>query len=501
MIKSTKLLKSFAALFLVGLLSIESFAAVVSDSDGPAFVTKQEFENLKQDFDAQIERYNKSISTKIDGVIANYLAGLKVEKTINVITAFDLVGGKNKKIYFAGRTGSDWNFSNALFGRDMIYLFANGGYTSGPDFYEQDSYDNWVWEAKKERGSTTNAFFLIDGNQCVKTKNRNAQMYVTRTYAFYSTTHARDGITWSDIGIYLNQPTNLISSSDANIDTTNTYAKGYGHGREITQDVYNYNVNAKVFYNSGMDYRSSGVQCLRTGLETKSRTGLVEQLGVSMIKTEFTDGLHICFNPTLKVRTSINEFDTVAMIAKNNSSREAYTVTNKLQFEGGYWANWASSVTKTRSVYGYGVKFNELLDSSNNPKYTANELYYKELYDVWEGNKTDYKYTGGFPVFKADAEGILVLHLKSDTAITINLTLKQHSTMPSTTSTDLIPFNQKVKTASVYSAQVKNLSMIANTEYDIKVELSKNDILYFNLDIADGKINVTQTASAEWTSV
>ena len=41
--KGTKLLKRLGALFLVVLMSINTFAAVVSDSDGPSFITKAEF--------------------------------------------------------------------------------------------------------------------------------------------------------------------------------------------------------------------------------------------------------------------------------------------------------------------------------------------------------------------------------------------------------------------------------------------------------------------------
>ena len=73
------MLKRFAALFLVVLMSIDSLAAVVGDSDGGAFVTKKEFEDLKANFDEQIEKYNNSLDRKIDGAIANYLYGMNLE--------------------------------------------------------------------------------------------------------------------------------------------------------------------------------------------------------------------------------------------------------------------------------------------------------------------------------------------------------------------------------------------------------------------------------------
>ena len=84
--KSTKLVKRFVALFLVVLMSIDGFAAVVGDNDGAAFITKAEFDSLKNLFQAQIDQYNSSLDNKIDGAIASYLSGIRVAKknqTIN----------------------------------------------------------------------------------------------------------------------------------------------------------------------------------------------------------------------------------------------------------------------------------------------------------------------------------------------------------------------------------------------------------------------------------
>ena len=80
-----RLLKRFVALFMVLLLSIENFAAVVSDNDGSAFITKAEFDSLKNNFQSQIDQYNTSIDAKIDGAIAEYLAGIKMETKKQVV--------------------------------------------------------------------------------------------------------------------------------------------------------------------------------------------------------------------------------------------------------------------------------------------------------------------------------------------------------------------------------------------------------------------------------
>ena len=64
--RGIRLIKRMVALFLVLLLSIESFAAVVSDNDGSAFITKAEFDSLKNNFQSQLDSYNTSIDNKID---------------------------------------------------------------------------------------------------------------------------------------------------------------------------------------------------------------------------------------------------------------------------------------------------------------------------------------------------------------------------------------------------------------------------------------------------
>ena len=78
--KSTRIVKRFFALLLIVLMSINSFGAVVSDNDGSAFITKAEFDSLKNNFQAQIDQYNTSIDSKIDGAIASYLSGIQITR-------------------------------------------------------------------------------------------------------------------------------------------------------------------------------------------------------------------------------------------------------------------------------------------------------------------------------------------------------------------------------------------------------------------------------------
>ncbi|MBO6119852.1 MAG: hypothetical protein J6P02_05250 [Lachnospiraceae bacterium] len=71
-----KILKKTIVLFNILVFSIYSFAAVVSDNDGSAFITKAEYDSLKNNFQNQLNQYYSSIDSKIDNAIASYLSGI-----------------------------------------------------------------------------------------------------------------------------------------------------------------------------------------------------------------------------------------------------------------------------------------------------------------------------------------------------------------------------------------------------------------------------------------
>ena len=111
MSKSTKvLIKQRIAWVLIVLMSINTFGAVVSDNDGAAFITKAEFDSLKNDFQSQIDQYNTSIDVKIDGAIASYLSGIRINKsrTLNVLVDnyADIMWVNNWQIYGTWRKWS-----------------------------------------------------------------------------------------------------------------------------------------------------------------------------------------------------------------------------------------------------------------------------------------------------------------------------------------------------------------------------------------------------------
>ena len=94
-----KMGKKALCLIFAFLLSIESFGAVVSDNDGSAFITKAEFDSLKNDFQSQIDQYNTSIDNKIDAAIATYLSGIKVEISEELTSLLNKINGLADDFY------------------------------------------------------------------------------------------------------------------------------------------------------------------------------------------------------------------------------------------------------------------------------------------------------------------------------------------------------------------------------------------------------------------
>lgn len=73
-------LKTIITVFIVLLISMKTFAIIVNDNDTSAFLTKAEFDSIKNDIQNQMDQYNAIMDSKIDGAIATYLAGIKLDK-------------------------------------------------------------------------------------------------------------------------------------------------------------------------------------------------------------------------------------------------------------------------------------------------------------------------------------------------------------------------------------------------------------------------------------
>ena len=108
--KRLKIVKKVLCLVFAFLLSTESFAAAVSDNDGSAFITKAEFDSLKNNFQSQIDQYNTSIDAKIDAAIASYLSGIKVETVAQLVNKLDRINASSLDGYMSGETLVPYGF-------------------------------------------------------------------------------------------------------------------------------------------------------------------------------------------------------------------------------------------------------------------------------------------------------------------------------------------------------------------------------------------------------
>ena len=76
--KSTRIVKKLLILFLVVLMSIESFCAVVTENDGSAFITKQELEKVKKDLDVGIDAIEIAEENILNWKVSDYVNGLRL---------------------------------------------------------------------------------------------------------------------------------------------------------------------------------------------------------------------------------------------------------------------------------------------------------------------------------------------------------------------------------------------------------------------------------------
>ena len=181
--KGIRLVKRMVALFLVLLLSIESFGAIVSDNDGSAFITKAEFDSLKNDFQSQIDQYNTSIDAKIDGAISAYLAGIKVESTsiksllVRTWPDYTVTNGAFAQTYEYPDFSNSINVFHYRFNRTEYYdnplanLLMGANVASSGKRADQDIIDFYAAHASNQSGKQLWAYAAFDWKN-TKTSNR-----------------------------------------------------------------------------------------------------------------------------------------------------------------------------------------------------------------------------------------------------------------------------------------------------------------------------------------
>ena len=303
------LIKRALALFLVLLLSIENFAAVVSDNDGSAFITKAEFDSLKNSFQSQIDQYNTSLDSKIDGAIASYLAGIRVSKKDNIKSLIESLS--EDKRTFRNATWNNYNSGNVVAGDAGIQIVRMRG------FFDMTSQTRDVLYGKYLRilltgGNDFGTYNNYDSNPTygwwtpISYDNNNGIIYVPTDYQYREKMHYR-----AASGFFGSQLINDEPSWDTTIDDTDSVF----HPDNSSPDPV-----VKSYYNCIPDERVDYVSTLTATFE----------LGSTM--TNYCGNLRTqCFNQLGSgnywfldydknaIYTNTNQFNMACMCYRNNS--------------------------------------------------------------------------------------------------------------------------------------------------------------------------------------
>lgn len=120
---SKKLIRKILLIILFA-WCVNTYAAVIGDLSGKAFITKEEFENLKTYFNDQIDNYNNSLTEKIDGTIASYIVGTRL---MAPTTKPLLIADWEEYTVFGGEVKNQWAYPNINANYSYIKYTYSGG--------------------------------------------------------------------------------------------------------------------------------------------------------------------------------------------------------------------------------------------------------------------------------------------------------------------------------------------------------------------------------------
>lgn len=223
MMRIKKMIKMPLVLVGVVCITLNSFAAIVSDNDGAAFVTKFEFENLKSNFQTEVNNYNSSLDRKIDGKITTYLEALKIPQPVtNLVNKYeDLVGSKMTWLYAIPGSGTKSRVaevsltSTGYLTRKSVsnFYYNAGGYSwkdsqlnyyplatlmfgSGHAFQTSGGYGNWNYGSASPGVQHTSAAYTL----VPSTFNRISGNVSQATYATYNTQASEQNVVSNGTG-------------------------------------------------------------------------------------------------------------------------------------------------------------------------------------------------------------------------------------------------------------------------------------------------------------
>ena len=484
----SRVFKRALALFIIVIINFNSFSAVVSSNDGSAFITKAEFDALVNDFNSRIEDYEKSIDAKIDGAIAEYLAGLATTATDTLINYFDNYSYNTKSfvgLSFLNKHTSNGNNmgKNCYFqGRIIGMNTANGSAQS--DKYRgyirfnivRHSLGSFEWVGEENVGTfLTNKLTFGGVEYPYFSSEKLATQYNHSQYGAMDLINAGFGSSisvtpenmfndsaWNDfkIDIQLNAPSGMqVDWSD--IRKENTYypwqtlsgvVLRYDSWDEISESG-RYNINI-------LGHPASGA------VTTSNKIYWVDNEKVN----DFSEKR--AFNSSFASKYGINPG-----VAYTYESNDQVTVTNKT----------VSKAVNIKSWSLYGVKYNEEY------QHDAVILYEPSI----AVNQPIFQYNG-IPVTRVTRMGTLEFTIRTpdsyttDTRVILSNTPFDNQSLSATSNKKLLDVNTVISQDKPYKVKV-DLSKIEGISYPFTLYVKAYNSNGFQVEIPD---DITITSEA-----
>lgn len=236
--KGKKIIKSIVSIIIILNIIFDTFGVAVSDNDGSAFITKAEFDSLKNNFQSQIDSYNSNIDNKIDNAVGSYLAGIKVDTEYKLNNIFEELGGYNIKYgnvdlepKKAPKTGYGYytiNSGNAGY----AVGYAAVGYRAIPEGFSTN------WGKSGVSGSGSWGKFLkysyYDNNKYLISYEESMLQAIYLSAWYSSSNHANITVNYP----FGNGPRNVLEQlTPGTVTHTDVYTSFYRHVKKDEKDL------------------------------------------------------------------------------------------------------------------------------------------------------------------------------------------------------------------------------------------------------------------------
>lgn len=481
-------IKKILSIIIVFVLCINTsiFSAVVSDNDGSAFITKAEYDSLKNSFQSQIDSYNSSIDSKIDAAIASYLSGIKIESetnqtpfcytsegiiaprsnyadlkwvegTMNVAVRIAMAAGSTSQDRVMGSLIANWNGNEATEFTELSVT--NVDYTNG--------YAKWNGVIKsKQYFFGTHYDQLYNGNHVFTT---DSPQYASIYNGFFSSSNI--DVSSSDTRAMHLQYS--INTAGAQLGVGPTFINS-----RLTRDTLSTNTKSVV--------------CVPQSVVCK-RFSNVDEIRDWCNDTDTSD------HTIMSVLSPI--FDEVSSSATKTSYVTAGTrqgTQNSWTFDFHSSTVYASGITdqrKAKPYFGFvrPIENYNRLWTSNYDRY-VNELKEQDskikLYTDKDGNQHLYLYSGA-PIVKVDKDALMTIEMEfADKTKDYDVWFKYSgfNNVNANSDTDLVPvdhiyYGTNKNTKATVGSQDKSIKVPAGSK-TITLEAEKDAYIFLKWSIS-----------------